>query len=53
MKKTIFVIVVLGFLAISFRQTAFGQSDKEKAQLADALTSAKVTLEAGIMASET
>jgi hypothetical protein len=52
MKKKMFVMVVLGFLAISFRQMAFAQSDKEKAQLAAALTSAKVTLEAGIMASE-
>src|SRR5215471_14943131 len=52
MKKKMFVMFVLGFLSISSRHTAFAQSDKEKAQLAAALPSAKVTLEAGIMASE-
>ena len=52
MKKKMFVMFVLGFLSISSRHAAFAQSDKEKAQLAAALTSAKVTLEAGIMASE-
>ena len=52
MRKTWLAIVTLGFFAISFRQAAFGQADKEKAQLANALTSTKVTLEAGIMASE-
>ena len=52
MKKKMFVMFVLGFLSISSRHTAFAQSDKVKAQLAAALPSAKVTLEAGIMASE-
>src|SRR5262249_21850083 len=52
MKKKMFVLFVLGFLSISSRHAAFAQSDKEKAQLAAALTSAKVTLEAGIMAAE-
>src|SRR5215472_13726454 len=52
MKKKMFVMLVLGFLSISSRHAAFAQSDKEKAQLAAALTSAKMTLEAGIMASE-
>src|SRR5262245_29075766 len=52
MRKTLLAIVTLGFFAIFFRQVAFGQADKENAQLANALTSAKVTLEAGMMASE-
>src|SRR5215468_2660677 len=52
MKKALLAVIVLNFFAPSFRYVAFAQGDKEKAQLADALTSAKVTLEAGIMASE-
>jgi hypothetical protein len=52
MRKTLLAIVTLGFFAISFRLIAFGQTDKGNAQLANALTSAKMTLEAGIMASE-
>src|SRR5438876_9442251 len=52
MKKTMLAIVLVGFFTISLRHIAVAQSDKENAQLANALSSAKVTLEAGIMASE-
>src|SRR5438034_10896426 len=52
MKKTMLAVIMLGFFAVSFRHIAQGQSDKENAQVASALSSAKVTLEAGIMASE-
>jgi hypothetical protein len=52
MKKTILAIVVLAVFAIRFGHIALGQGDRENTQLANALTSAKVTLEAGIMASE-
>src|SRR5881396_4044068 len=52
MKKTMLAIVLVGFFTISLRHIAVAQSDKENAQLASALASAKMTLEAGIMASE-
>ena len=52
MKKTMLAVTMLGFFAISLPHIAFAQGDKEHAQLANALTSAKVTLEAGLMASE-
>src|SRR5437762_11537087 len=52
MKKTMLAIVLVGSFTISLRHIAVAQSDKENAQLANALSSAKMTLEAGIMASE-
>src|SRR5438874_12337355 len=46
-------LVMLAFFAISSRrEIVFGQSEKENAQLANALTSAKISLEMGIMNSE-
>src|SRR5436309_11274542 len=52
MKKTMLAIVLVGFFTITLLHIAVAQSDKENAQLANELSSAKVTLEAGIMASE-
>ena len=51
--KKMFALVVLAFFAISSRrEILFGQSEKENAQLANAIASAKVSLEMGVMTSE-
>ena len=51
--KKMSALVMLAFFAISSRrEIVFGQSEKENAQLANALTSAKISLEMGMMASE-
>ena len=51
--KKMSALVMLAFFAFSFRgEIVFGQSQKENAQLATALTSAKISLEMGIMNSE-
>ena len=51
--KKMSALVILAFFAISSRrEIVFGQSEKENAQLANALTSAKISLEMGIMTSE-
>ena len=51
--KKMSALVMLAFFAFSFRgEIVFGQSQKENAQLANALTSAKISLEMGMMASE-
>ena len=51
--KKMSALVMLAFFAISSRrEIVFGQSEKENAQLANALTSAKISLEMGIMNSE-
>src|SRR5205809_178751 len=52
LKKTMFAIMVFAFYVVPLRYIAFGQGAKQNAQLANALTSAKVSLESGIMASE-
>src|SRR6266571_928307 len=50
--KKIIVMISLGFFAVSLRYIAVAQNDKENGQLANTLTSAKVSLENGIVASE-
>ena len=51
--KKMLALVVLAFFAISSRrEIVFGQNEKENAQLATAITSAKISLEMGMMTSE-
>jgi len=52
LKKTMLAMMVFAFYVVPLRYIAFGQGAKQNAQLANALTSAKVSLESGIMASE-
>lgn len=52
MKKTMLVLVMLAFSGICARGIVLGQSGKDNAQLSNALASAKISLEMGIMASE-
>ena len=51
-KNTMLKTLLVGFIAISVQHIAFGQADKENAQLANALSSAKISLQSGIAASE-
>jgi hypothetical protein len=50
-KKTTLVTLLVGFVAISVQHIAFGQAD-EHAQLANALGSAKISLQNGIATAE-
>ena len=51
--KKMSALVMLAFFAFSSRrEIVFGQSEKENAQLATAITSAKISLEMGMMTSE-
>ena len=52
MKKMLALVVLVFFAISSRREIVFGQSEKENAQLATAITSAKISLEMGIMTSE-
>ena len=51
-KKTTIAVLLVGFIAVSIQHIAFGQANKETAQLANALSSAKISLQSGIAASE-
>ena len=51
-KNTTLKTILVGFIAISVQHIAFGQADKELAQLANALSSTKISLQSGIAASE-
>src|SRR5215467_4612670 len=51
-KNTMLKTLLVGFIAISVQQIAFAQADKENAQLANALSSAKISLQNGIAAAE-
>ena len=50
-KKTTLVTLLVAFIAISVQHIGFGQAD-EHGQLANALRSAKISLQSGIAASE-